>query len=380
MDKATKKRHSFFRVVATLCGIYLIYSMGSSMMDRYTVAKLTEQMKTACIGRFLVDLPVSMEHSYGQVFVDGLWVSGQEETQEAFDARIKLRQTEIDAGPNELGQKNLEKLELYDNNEFAGKILVYGRDMTRGLEHGKPKEWISVKIEAYVHSKGRSFNFRTDGYDPNFIGDVRKLIDKLRLVPQNDIPTAPGFCFGLGMFVDPLPADLTEGVVMFAGFRDHPDLALALHTRAGLEPDKEGRLARNDRVDAEMPLWQKPLLTKIRKGKRTINGLEGEEVLEAGRELNFVNVHGFDWEVNGTPDNVFVPFMHLEMSTGHPVHAGAKPVISFLGEEALIQLWDRISSSIRVRPTSAPPDIKKAPAPGPKLGDTASRGQAASPA
>jgi hypothetical protein len=32
------------------------------------------------------------------------------------------------------------------------------------------------------------------------------------------------------MFVDPLPADYTEGVAMFAGFRDHPDLAMVLDT------------------------------------------------------------------------------------------------------------------------------------------------------
>jgi hypothetical protein len=200
-------------------------------------------------------------------------------------------------------------------------------------------------------------------------------MDKLRLLPSKDIPTTPGFCFGPGMFIDPLPASLTEGVTLFAGFRDHPDLAMALSTRAGLEPDKEGRLARNARVDAASPLWQQALIHKIRKGKRTINGLEGEEVLEAGRELNFVNVYLLDWEVNGTRDNVLIPYLHLEMSTGHPVNAGARPVNSFLNEEALIQLWDRISSSIRVRPTSAaPPDMAMPPPAGAKPGDTASAG------
>jgi hypothetical protein len=149
---------------------------------------------------------------------------------------------------------------------------------------------------------------------------------------------------------------------------------MVLDTRAGTEPDKEGRLTRNDRIDATMPLWQKPLLTKIRKGKRTINGVEGEEVLEGGRELNFVNVYLLDWEVNGTRDDVFLPFMHLEMSTGHPVNAGARPVMSFLGEDALVQLWDRISSSIRVRPTTAPPSEKREPPARGKPGDTVSAG------
>jgi hypothetical protein len=375
MDNRKKKAHSFFGVFAALYGIYLIYGIGNSMMDRYTVGKLTEQIKTACVGRFLVDLPESMDFSYGQVFVDGLWISGQEEAREAFDARVLARQAEIEAEPNDLGKKNLEKVDEYDNHGFAGRILMFGRNITKGQADGKPKEWTSVKLEAYVHSNGTSFNFKADGYKPELVGDLRSLIDKLRLVPAKEIPTASGFCFGLGMFVDPLPADYTEGVVMFAGFRDHPDLALAFNTRAGTQPDKESRLERDTAVDAEMPLWQKPLMDKLRKGKRTINGIEGDEVAERWTELNFVHTFGFNWEVNGTENNVFVPFMHLEMSTGHPVNAGARPVSSFLGEEALIRLWDRISSSIRVRPTTAPPSVKRDPPPRGKPGDTASAGE-----
>jgi hypothetical protein len=374
MDNRKKKAHPFFGVLAALYGIYLIYGIGNSMMDRYTVGKLTEQMKTACVGRFLVDLPASMDFSYGQVFVDGLWISGQEEAREAFEARVLARQAEIEAEPNDLGKKNLEKNEEYDHHGFTGRILVFGRNITKGQEHGKPVEWTSVKLEAYVHTNGTSFNFKADGYKPELVGDLRNLIDKLRLVPAKDIPTTPGFCFGPGMFVDPLPADLTEGVVMFAGFRDHPDLALALHTRAGTEPDKESRLERDAAIDAEMPLWQKPLMDKLRKGKRTINGIEGDEIAERWTELNFVHTFGFNWEVNGTENDVFVPFMHLEMSSGHTVNAGARPVTGFLGEEALIRLWDRISSSIRVRPTTAPPSAKREPPPRGKPGDTASAG------
>jgi len=376
MDKAHKRANPLIGVLAALYGIYLLVGIGSSMMDRYTVAQLTGQMKTACVGRFLIDLPASMEYSYDQVYVDGFWISGKEETQAAFEARVKSRQAEIDAEPNELGLKNLEKLETYDNNGFLGKIFIFGRNITKGREHGKPKEWPGVKAEAHAHANGHSFHFRADDYDADLTGDLRKLMDKLRLTPANDIPGAAGFCFGPAMFIDPLPADLTEGVVMFAGFRDHPDLALALNTRAGTDPDKESRLERDTAVDADMPLWQKPLMNKLRKGKRNINGIEGDEVAEKWTELSFVNTYGFNWEVSGTSDNVFVPFMHLEMSTGHPVNAGARPAISFLGEEALVQLWDRISSSIRVRPTGATAPAKREAPTGPALGDAASAGDA----
>ena len=374
MDKARTRTLPFIRVLAALCVLYLIYGLGNSMIDRHSVTKLTEQMKTACVGRFLIDLPASMDVSYSGVYASGFWISTQKESQQAFDARILARQTEIEAEPNQRGGKNLEAVEKYNNNGFEGKFFRFGREFTKGIENGKPVVWVNVRLEAYLHLNGVSFNFTTpDGYDADKTGKLSALLDKLRFVPPKELPAAPGFCFGPGMFVDPLPADDTEGVGIFAGFADHPDLALALTTRAGTEPDKEDRLARDTAVDAEMPLWQKPLMEKLRKGKRTINGIEGGEVAERWTELNFVHTFGFNWEVTGTEDNVYVPFMHLEMSTGHPVNAGARPVTSFLGEDALLQLWDKISSSIRVRPTGPTPAKREAPA-GPQPGDTASAG------
>jgi hypothetical protein len=373
MDKAHKKTHPLIGMLAALYGIYLLYCLGDSMKDRYTVGTLTDRMKTACVGRFVIDLPQSMDFSYSRAYMKGFWISGQEESLQAFEARVATRRHEIEAEPNQLGKKNLEAAEDYQNNGFVGKIFRFGRDLTKGEENGKPVDWINVKLEAYVHASGRSFNFIANGYDPSKTGNLPMLLDKLRLVPAHDIPTTPGFCFGPGMFVDPLPADFTEGVTLFAGFTDHPDLAMALDMRAGTTPDKEGRLERDTAVDAEMPLWQKPLMQKLRKGKRTINGIEGDEVAEKWTELNFVHTFGFHWEVNGTDDNVFVPYMHLEMSTGHPVQAGARPVISFLGEEALVHLWDKIASSIRRRPTSAAP-AQPGPPPGPRLGEAASAG------
>jgi hypothetical protein len=376
MDKARNRTHRFIGVLVALYGLYLIYGIGHSMMDRYSVAKLTEKMQTACVGRFLIDLPASMDVSYGSVFIKGFRISIQEETQEAFDARMLARQEEIASEPARHGRKNLEAAEDYQKNGFVGKIFRFGRETTKGEENGKPVDWVNVKLEAYLHMEGVSFNFTApDGYDVDKIGNLPALLDRLRPVPPKEIPTAAGFCFGPGMFLDPLPAEDTEGVAIFAGFPDHPDLAMALNMRAGTRPDAQGRLERDAAVDAEMPLWQKPLMEKLRRGKRPINGIEGDEVAERWTELNFVHTFGFNWEVSGTENNVFLPFMHLEMSSGHPANAGARPVTSFLGEEGLIQLWDKISSSIRVRPTTPPPQARREPLPGSKPGDTASAGE-----
>jgi hypothetical protein len=374
MDKAHRKTHPLIGMLAALYGIYLLYCLGDSMKDRYTVGTLTERMKTACVGRFLIDLPQSMDFSYSRAYMKGFWISAREETSQEFEERVSVRRKKIEAEPNQLVQKNLEAADDYQKNGFSGKIFRFGRNLTKGEEDGKPVDWVNVKLEAYVHAKGTSFDFIADGYDPSKTGNLPMLLDKLRLVPAHEIPTAAGFCFGPGILLDPLPADYTEGVTLFAGFADHPDLAMALDTRAGLKPDGDGRLERNARVASERPAWQKPLFTNLRRGKRTIHGIEGDEILTKVNELNFVTVYALDWEVSGTEHDVFVPFMHLEISTGHPVHAGAWPVTSFLGEEALIHLWDKIASSIRIRPSSAALPKQGEPPPGPRLGDAASAG------
>jgi hypothetical protein len=79
--------------------------------------------------------------------------------------RVLARQAEIDAEPERTGEK-YGKAKTMTTRVCTGKILVFGRSITKGQENGKPREWKSVKLEAYVHSNGTSFNF-TDGYDPD---------------------------------------------------------------------------------------------------------------------------------------------------------------------------------------------------------------------
>lgn len=87
-------------------------------------------------------------------------------------------------------------------------------------------------------------------------------------------------------------------------------------------------------------------------GPRTINGVDGEEVVQVKGGGPYTHVYLFDWERLADPDDVLLPYMHLEVSTGRS-RDRREPVPSFLGEAALLDLWGTISSSIRVRPTAA---------------------------
>jgi len=321
-------------------------------MNRYEANRLTERMTTVCLGRFLVDLPAAAVYRHTPAYIDGFWISGIEETGAAFASRVAARAAEIDAEPNAIGNKNMESAEPVEIGGLSGKIFIFGRRMTRGIEHGLPVEWWNLKIEGYLHGSGKSFNFRNDGYPIHRTGHLRELMKQLRIVEPGEIPSAPGFCFGPGMLLDPLTPEQTEGVRIFASLPGAPDLAITFNTRAGLKnPGRPGRLVRHAMMHAERPLWRKAMVAQLRVGKRTLAGIEGDEVIECGTEPTLVDVYAFDWEVVGTTDDVRRPTMHLEMSTGHS--PSRKVVPASLSQEALFQLWDKIAGSTRLRPTSA---------------------------
>lgn len=108
----------------------------------------------------------------------------------------------------------------------------------------------------------------------------------------------------------------------------------------------------------------------LREGARAVNGYAGEEVAIKITEPNFATVFSFVWETHGSDDKVLMPYLSLEMDTGMSPRAGGAPVQSSLSEEAVLRLWDKISSSIRLRPTG-PGKLTESVTTPPPLGTTA---------
>jgi len=276
----------------------------------------------------------------GQVFIDGFHVAGFRESFDEFNARVAAREAEINAVRNQFGRKNMESVTKFAANGFTGKLFVFGRNSTYMMEYDKKVILEGVALEGYVHSSGVSFNVIADDYDPRLVGNLVRLTNQLRLVAGDEIPKVPGFCFGPGMFVEPLTADQGESMTMFAALPGHPDVAIRFATMAGLKGSRQGLLERNTQAEAGEPFWVRTLFRNIREGKRVINGLAGEELGLRVTELNFSTVFGLDWEMIGTETNVLAPFLHLEMKTGHNPNPNGKPVQSSLSQSAVLALWD----------------------------------------
>lgn len=339
---------------------------------------MTEKMKTVCIGRYLVDVPVRGELGFSGTMLDGFEITTVVESETSFRERIAAREAEIEARPpdaatnTEAGMVEARDLRIPG---LVGRTFIYGRSRGYLMEGERRVPSESVSIESHAHLNGVSFSLSASSTDAMSAKEAEALFTRIQLRGEDEIPTVSGFCTWRAVFVDPLPAHNSEHMIMHLGLAEHPDLNLTLASIAGARP-AAGLLARTAETDATIGPDMLLRMTKLRQGQRRINGVDGEEMLLRAREYNFATTYGFNWEARGKTDDPMHPFLALELRTGINERPGGKPVDTSLHEDALLSLWDSIASSIRLRKGGTPPSSAVPPEPsGPKLGAIASAGE-----
>ena len=318
--------------------------------DQGDVARMTKNMKTLCIGRFLIDLPDETRLELRGPRIDGFDISSSEEPEADFRARLAQREAQLRAAPDRLGgNRNVESaIEVKTDNGVVGKIFVHSRTVmegtqARGLELERYR-YEGVAIEAMLHGEGMSFAMVANDYDPGQIENLPRLVAKLVPNAHNRIPTEPGFCIDRAWFRDPLTPNQREQVMMSAQLPSHPDFEFLTILAAGNKPSRQSLLERSADSDARLTLRERLHISDLRAAPRTIAGITGDEVVTRYAEMNDTVGYSFWWEVNGTEDNVYVPHFVFQMSTGK---GDNEPVSTSLLQDAAMALWDKITSSIR---------------------------------
>jgi hypothetical protein len=116
----------------------------------------------------------------------------------------------------------------------------------------------------------------------------------------------------------------------------------------------------------------------FRRGKRQIHDwLAGFEALSRSPEQpNIHSIHDFGMDFRGIPSDPLRPYADIRMQTGVADNAAGATKASLTDEEA-IAVWDKITNTIRVRPTG-PAAAKRAeadPDPPLPLGELAATGR-----
>ena len=346
-----------------------------TVQDKQKVARMTDKMKTVCVGRFLIDLPVEAQVSIRSGFVGGFDMESVDgETEQAFDARLDELASQATAAAADAGPTQLETARAFAADDIRGKVVVYGRQRGQGMEGGQLVEIDDVSVAGIARIGGLSITAHAQHRSLDVGPRLERTLRQIRPLRPDEIPLEKGFCINRAIVRDPFEHKGNESVTMFAGLPGHPDVNIVLSTMAGTDP-APGLLARHARTMTRQPLIMRLAFTHLRELPRTINGLTGDELVMRVREPNFTTGYSFQWEMAGRQEDLYAPLLLLELESGANPVPGAAPVQSTLSEEAMFDLWERIAGSIRVRPTRGADSVPAA-AQAAALGTTVFAGEA----
>ncbi|WP_198115302.1 T6SS immunity protein Tli4 family protein [Massilia rhizosphaerae] len=327
--------------------------------DRAMVTNMMGQKQTVCVGRFLVDLPTATEFSLSGERIAGFEIDTVEESKAAFTDRVAAREAEIrahDATDDRTGEGGMIDAHNLPVPSLFGRSFIYGRSRGYLMDGDRRIDMESVSVESHAHLKGLSFTLSATSVQEDRVKEAEALLARLQVRGENEIPSAPGFCIWRAVFAEPLPKHKSEWITLHVGLPGHPDVGMAFGSAASASTDST-LLERIEHTDAEARIIERLRVTKLRSGKRSINGIDGEEEIERVRELNFTTGYSFVRESQGSPDDLSQPYLLMNMETGTNPRPGGRPVKSSLDEDAALALWDYITLSIRRRPTRVIPSV-----------------------
>jgi len=339
---------------------------------------LFEKTKTVCFGRFMVDVPASATVAWGRAIVPldvTIYHDGVE--------KVKgLAQKFVDELKSEkaIYLNNIPLLISVDDMRQPDGQIVTGYDGFEAIGMLKISGYFKLNNDGVIID-ARPLEEQKD----ETIADIRSMARRLRQRADDEAPAEPGNCiehFFLPDKQNPTQDDLMEHIRIGFRLKEFPDAHLSIYVAPSNPHNPEGDSLKTQwkriKEDPATP-EEKAALAKIeffRESPRQIHDWKtGYEVLVRNPDEEHVHsYHDFQAKFTGVPHDPFRPYADIQFQTGVGGNAAGSAKASLTDEEA-IAVWDKITSTIRVRPTRAT-TVKSADA-GPRLplGELAATGR-----
>jgi hypothetical protein len=194
------------------------------------------------------------------------------------------------------------------------------------------------------------------------------MASRLRPRGETEIPTEPGTCIEDSFLAEApgtKPEDVNEHLRVGFRLKEFPDVHLSIY----LGPFTEMRWSLDYQLDISEQRARNAglpnpfrMLTVFRRAKREIHDWKtGFEYLTRTPNTEKSHAHHDFWmKFTGAPGNPLQPYADIDFKTGVGENSAGAIKPSLTDEEA-IALWDKLTGSIRVRPTSGVKVSHKAP-------------------
>ncbi|CAB3742631.1 hypothetical protein LMG22037_06617 [Paraburkholderia phenoliruptrix] len=350
-------------VLLTACGAK---TSALTEQEKKVVREMTTDMKSRCVGRYLIDLPINAQ-PIGDAKFDGVRVTAKAQSLEQFQHEMHQRDTELRETKSTLGYTF-----FLDGGRMRGKentqyfVTLGDSGATNDIER---------VIEVYKWDRGYKIDMRIEAFDsihaeytrkyegtpygiPNPVNDVPDksrlafdLIERVQGRSEDEIPTEPGTCF-VGGFMPGKAIAEEEQISTSYVLADKTDVSFSWDSFANLQA--ASTLLRRIRSAEVQDALKAAKGHVIRSGSVVLpSGMKVDEVLASALTLVQVEGHHCSLETNylGSPKT---PYIVLDMETASPNFMAEADTIrqSSLTEGEAVALWDAVSSSLRPRPNA----------------------------
>ena len=320
----------------------------------------TAPLITHCFGRYMIAVPANFEFAHSYAHKAGDIEILRNVTPSMFDAAVNNRATMFREKTLSESYKiyyRKDALELKERKQIDPSwyqedhpfyidtlVITPTQKMIRYYDDG-PSPY-GGNIDGYVLAGKNAYRFSI-GASPKVMDASTKLmadtLASVRARAPGEVPTEPGFCIDGGFIKG--NENVYESVTIPMEPSDQPAVLITFNTSTPNAVDEKGLLKRQDEIAGYFS-GDKDGFTALRRGKRSLNGIEGEESLTRATNDQGNVIHLFTFNAyHGSADNRR-PAVDIEMSAGGPSNGTASP---YTDEEA-IKLWDSITNTVRLRP------------------------------
>ncbi|RQZ59311.1 hypothetical protein DIE08_32380 [Burkholderia sp. Bp9004] len=333
-------------LLAGLCACSLAFSVEPMMNN-----PLLSKVRPWCVGRLVFDRPVSSEISNESYLYRGQkLVTTHDVSVETYDAKVAAREKELRTkqrvNPVNLDEKTGRAwLEMAFSPVQHSRVFLFNGAVVKGVALPFDTEGYLFANRTLVQTTGRIGADAMSRAESIYNDTYRRI--KVR--DNWTVPTESGFCFDGGIITG--RSTYTEEVSQsFALMPGRPAL-LVIKLRDAVEEDQAQPLI-SSLPELRAKLDRMPGSYRIlRQGKRTVAGMDAEEVLFALKDGD-VTVYRFYLLAPGNPATVAQPHTSVELLLGAPARSDLPPDRSTapVDEAGALQTWDTLVNSLRARP------------------------------